>query len=267
MKNRIINKGSYLILILVLSKVVLGFYLEKFNADFFFTTDSYEYIIPANEICENGRYYNTFNEPEIRRTPGTSIFLLPAVCLDLNLSNYVFLLNLVMVLLSAFFTYKIVRLFDIKVNYVFIFAIFLIDPTLSKHQFNILSDILFLFWFNLTLYLLIYGLKKNNFLYFLFGFLLITLDTFIRPITLYLPYYLSIFLILFYSINSSFRNKFKYPLLIACILGVIIHFSLTQLWANRNYQTTGIKIFTYLQAENNYFYKTAGIIAIKVISN
>ena len=261
MENKIYHKGLVLLIIIILIKIVFGFYLENTNPNFFFTTDSHEYINPAKEICESGKFNNVDKEAEIRRTPGTSIFLLPAVCLDLNLKKYVVFLNLIMVLLSAYFTYKIVRILNIEISPILIFLIYLIDPTLSKHQYNILSDIIFLFWFTLTLYFLFTGLKNINFIYFLVGFVGITFITFIRPITLYLPYYLSIFLILFYLLNYSFRITFKFPLLIACLLGLILHFSLTQLWTYRNYKATGVKEFTYLKAQNNYLFKTAGIIA------
>ena len=267
MKNIISQKSFYLISIIVIGKILFGFSLQNFNPEFFFTTDSYEYINPASQICENGNFNNINNEPEIRRTPGTSIFLLPAVCFNLNLSRYMVILNMVMVLFAAYFTYKIVKLINIKINPLFIFLIYLIDPTLSKHQYNILSDIIFLFSFTLTLYFFLYGLKNNNSYLFFSGFALIAVSTFIRPITLYLPIFLLLFFILFYLFNSSFRVKFTYTLLIASLLGLILHFSLTQLWSYRNFKETGVKEFTYLKSQHNYLYKTAGIIAKKEQKN
>ena len=71
-----------------------------------------------------------------------------------------------MILFSALFTYKIVRLMNINVSAKFIFLIYLFDPTLSKHQFNILSDIIFLFCFSLTLYFLVLGIKKKVYITF-----------------------------------------------------------------------------------------------------
>ena len=97
----------------------------------FLPLTSHEYINPALEICKNGKFYNINNEAEIRRTPGTSIFLLPA-CLNINLSKYIVVLNMLMILFSAYFTYKIVRLINIKINPLLIFLIYLIDPTLSR---------------------------------------------------------------------------------------------------------------------------------------
>ena len=123
MKNYIYKKNLYVILIIVLIKIIFGFHLDNFNPDFFFTTDSYEYIDPAKQICVNGKFNNVFNEAEIRRTPGTSIFLLPAVCLNLNLSKYIVVLNQVLILFSALFTYKIVRLMNINLSANFIFLI------------------------------------------------------------------------------------------------------------------------------------------------
>ena len=263
MKNYIYKKNLYVILIIVLIKIIFGFHLDNFNPDFFFTTDSYEYIDPAKQICVNGKFNNVFNEAEIRRTPGTSIFLLPAVCLNLNLSKYIVVLNQVLILFSALFTYKIVRLMNINLSANFIFLIYLFDPTLSKHQYNILSDIIFLFWFSLTLYFFVLGIKTKNIYYFFFGYFLITVDTFIRPITLYLPYFISTFLVLFYLFSSSFRSKFNYHLLIISLLGTIFHFAITELWSVRNFKETGIKKFTYIEAQYNYLYKTAGIIAKK----
>ena len=159
MKNIILHKNFYLISIIVICKILFGFNLQNTNPEFFFTTDSHEYINPALEICENGKFYNINNEAEIRRTPGTSIFLLPAVCLNINLSKYIVVLNMLMILFSAYFTYKIVRLINIKINPLLIFLLYLIDPTLSNHQYNILSDVIFLFSFTLTFHLWI---KNNN---------------------------------------------------------------------------------------------------------
>ena len=106
MKNIILHKNFYLISIIVICKILFGFNLQNTNPEFFFTTDSHEYINPALEICENGKFYNINNEAEIRRTPEHQFFLLPAVCLNINLSKYIVVLNMLMILFSAYFTYK-----------------------------------------------------------------------------------------------------------------------------------------------------------------
>ena len=106
-------------------------------------------------------------------------------------------------------------------------------------------------------------LRKKSIYYFFFGFLLITAGTFIRPITLYLPYFLLIIFVLFYLFISNLRAKLNPYLLIVVLLGSIIHFTITELWSYRNFKETGIKEFTYLKVQNDYLYKTAGIIAKK----
>tara|TARA_Y100000389_G_C17452562_1_gene515880 strand:+ start:644 stop:1930 length:1287 start_codon:yes stop_codon:yes gene_type:complete len=247
--------------ILVLIKVFFGFYLVNYNPDFFFTPDSARYVDAAKEICETGKFNDAKKAPEIIRTPGTSLFLLPAVCFDINLKIYIIFLNSIMLLLTAFFTFKIIKLININTSSLFVFLIFLIDPTLFRYQYHILSEIIFLFWFTLALYFLITGLKNINFFNLLIGFIIITLGTFIKPIILYLPYYLFACFILFYLFNSSFRSKFKYSLFLASIIGLIIHFSLTQIWTLRNYKVSGINEFTYIKTVNIYYYMTAGIIA------
>ncbi len=261
LNNKINLKIIFFILILLLMKIVLGFFLESSNPDFFFTPDSATYINSAKEICETGKFNDIDKLPEIKRTPGTSFFLLPAVCFDINLKIYIIFLNSLMLLLSAYYTFKTVILMNIKVSPLLIFFIFLIDPTLTRYQYTLLPEIIFLFWISLALYFFIHGLKNYNFFYLFFGFLTLTLVTFVKPIILYLPYYLFICFILFYSLNSLFRSKFKNCLLLASFLGLIVHFSVTQLWTYRNYELTGVKEFTYIKAVNSYYYMTAGIVA------
>ena len=104
MKNKISKRSIYLILVIIITKILVGFYLENSNPKFFFSSDSYSYIEPAKEICESGKFNDINKNPEITRTPGVSIFLLPSVCYDLNIINYIFLLNLIMILLAAYFS-------------------------------------------------------------------------------------------------------------------------------------------------------------------
>ena len=261
LENKINIKTFKYVLILILIKIFFGLYLENNNPNFFFTPDTSRYVDAAKEICETGQFNDSQKAPEIIRTPGTSLFLLPAVCFDISLKSYILFLNSLMLLLTAFFTFKIIKLVNINTSSLFVFLIFLIDPTLSRYQYHILSEIIFLFWFTLAIYFLVNGLKNINFFYFFFGFVILTFGTFIKPIILYLPYYLFICFILLYFFNSSFKSKFNYLLFLASILGLIIHFSLTQLWTFRNYKVSGIKEFTYIKTINSYYYMTAGIIA------
>ena len=64
-------------------------------------------------------------------------------------------------------------------------------------------------------------------------------------------------------IYFNLRAKLNPYLLIVVLLGSIIHFTITELWSYRNFKETGIKEFTYLKVQNDYLYKTAGIIAKK----
>ena len=64
MKNYIYNKNLYLILTIVFVKIIFGFHLENSKPEFFFTTDSHEYVDPAKQICINGKFNNIYNEAE-----------------------------------------------------------------------------------------------------------------------------------------------------------------------------------------------------------
>jgi len=261
LKNNINRQSLYLLFFILLFKIIFGFYLESFNPDFFITPDTFRYIDAAREICNTGKFNDINKMPETLRTPGLSILLLPAVCFDMNLKIYIIFLNSISILLAAYFTFKIIRLINIKINFLFVFLIFLFDPTLFRYNYNILSDIVFLFWFTLAIYFFIKGIKNTNFYFFFLGFVIFTLSSFIRPITFYLPYFLIICFILIYSLNSSFRSKFKFSLLLISLLGLIVHSFLTQLWIDRNYKLTGLREFSFIQSMNSYYYLSAGIVA------
>ena len=260
---KIINSKNsvYLISFLFLSKFIFGIYLANVNPDFFYTPDTGTYVIVAKQLCEVGKFLNVINLPEIYRTPGFPIILMPAICYDINLNYYIVFLNSLSLLLSAYLVSEIIKIMKIDINNVFIFFIFLLDPTLSRYQYSILNEIVVLFFICLILYLFIFGLIKKNPYYFIIGFFALTISTFIRPITLYLPYVLFIVLCLIFIFSRFFQTKFKYSFIIASLVGLLLHHSLIQFWSNRNYEETGVKTFTTQSSVVLYMYITSGIIA------
>lgn len=260
-KKQKITPTAYYIFFLSVLKIFFGFYLAHTNPDFFFTPDSSEYIDAANSMCKTGKFNDINDYPEIKRLPGLSFFLMPAACFKIDLTNYIIFLNMFMLLLSAYFTFKIIKLININISILFVFLIFLLDPTLTRYQYNILSEIIFLFFFTSSIYSLIYGFKKTNLYYLFLGFFLITSATFIRPLVLYLPYFLFGCLILFYFFSPNFRSKFNYLFLFVSFLGLLVHFSLTKIWIERNYKLSGVREFTYIKSINSYYYLNAGIVA------
>lgn len=262
LKNKIITQKSILIILfLLIIKIFLGFYVDNINPSFFKSIDSDKYVHAAKQLCETGNFLDKNNNAEATRTPGMSIILMPAMCLDLNINHYVILLHSLMILLSAYFTFKIVKIMRVEISYVFIFSIYFLDPTITKYQFQILTEIPFLFLITMVLYTFILGFSKNRSYYLFLGFVLITISTFLRPLTLYLPYYLMIFFTLLFIFRGFFQINFRHQFIIACLLGTLLHFSLTQLWSYRNYLETDNKEFSFIQSVNLYYYITAAIVA------
>ena len=255
------KKVTYFIFIFFILKIIFGIYLAKANPDFFFTPDTKSYISPAKQLCELGQFLNAANDPGIYRTPGFSIILMPAICFDFDLKIYMIFLNSFMVLLSAYFISKILKVMNVGLNSKFIYLFFLLDPTLSRYQYNILSEIIFLFIFTLVFYVFILGLSKKNPYYFFGGFVIITIATFVRPITLYLPYFLCTIICMFYIFKKSYRINIKYSLIISSLIGVLFHFLITESWSNRNYNKTGLKTFSTQGTIILYHYINAAIIS------
>lgn len=255
------KKSLLIVLSLLVIKIFLGFYLDIKNPSSFNASDTGSYVQPAEQLCKTGKFLDKFNNAEATRTPGMSIILLPAVCLDMDLNLYIIVLNNLMILLTAYFTFKIIKIMRIEISFIFIFFVYFMDPAITRGQFLILTEIPFLFFFTLSLYTFILGFSKNRSYYLFLGFIIITICTFIRPITLYLPYYLIVFFTLFYIFRKFFQINFKHQFIIACLLGTLLHFSLTQIWSYRNYLETDHKEFSFIQSKFLYYYTTAGIIA------
>lgn len=255
------RKDVYIISLLVLFKIIFGFYLVYLNPDFFMTPDSKSYIISAKQLCDVGKFLNVNSLPEVYRTPGFSIILMPAICLGLKIEFYIIFLNSLSLLLSAYLISKIIKIMKININSFFIFLIFLLDPTLSRYQYHILNETVVLFFISLMLYSFIFGLSKSNPYYFFIGFVILTISTFIRPITIYLPYLIFLFVCLLFFSSKFFHIKIKYSFIIASLAGVLLHFFLTQSWSNRNHEEANIRIFTTQSPVVLYEYITAGIIS------
>ena len=87
------KNNIYIISFLFFLKLVFGIYLANVNPDFFSTPDTDTYVVSAKHLCEVGKFLNEINLPEIYRTPGFSIILMPAICFDANLNYYIVFLN------------------------------------------------------------------------------------------------------------------------------------------------------------------------------
>ena len=188
-KNSIFIFEVYLIFVLILLKLIFGFYLINTNPDFLYTPDSESYILGAQELCKTGKFYwnsSAGYEPMTFRTPGMSIILMPAICLKLSLKYYIIFLNCFMIILAAYLTLKILKLMKVNTSSLLIFSVFLIEPTLTRYQFNLLTELVFLFFFTIILYCFIYSLVKKKSFFFFLGFFFINFSKFIRPLTIYL---------------------------------------------------------------------------------
>ena len=264
MSNKTIemNKNFTIIIITIcfFIKIFFGFYLININPEFFILQDSISYIDPSKKLCEIGKFYDKDNIPVTFRVPGMSIFLMPAVCFGIDLNYYILIINSILLLLIAYLTYKIIELMKINTSLLFIFLFFWLDPTLLRYQFSILSEIPFLFVFTLALFFFSHAIIENKPFYIFNGLVMISLATFIRPVTLYMPFVLLLFFVFKFIFKKSFKGINKYSLLII-LIGVLVHYSVTQLWIHRNYTKANIKEFSTVKNINLYYYMTPGIIA------
>lgn len=252
LQNKNITLFSVLI---VLLKIVFAFYLLHINPNIFFTPDSASYIQPARELLSYGTF--TYHGiPELFRTPGYPIFLIPFIYLfNDNIAIPIVITQIFIVLVIALITKEIA--FEISENDIIskiIFYLILIEPNINIYQYFVLSEIVFALFLIFSIYFLILSYKRGTLSHLFFGFLILSLSAFVRPISIYLVY-----LIGFMSVVTYFiKNKRGFIVVLSSIL---LHFVLINAWSLRNEIKTGAYVFSSVSSDNLYEYISASILA------
>lgn len=241
-------------MLIVLLKIVFAFYLLHINPNIFFAPDSASYIQPARELLSYGTFTN-HGIPELSRTPGYSFFLIPFVYLfNDNIAIPVVITQIFIVLGIALITKEIA--FEISKNDIIskiIFFLVLIEPNMNILQYFILSDIVFALFLIASIYFLILSYKKGNLSHLFFGFFILSLSAFVRPISIYLVYVIG-----FISVPYFIRNKRGFAVI---LFSILLHFILINVWSVRNEIKTGAYVFSSVSSDNLYEYISASILA------
>lgn len=239
--------------------LLIGFYLSQKFTDGFYSGDSDGYIALSRHIADQLTFFNSAG-PEVFRTPGYPLILALAQHANIPVELYVLVLQNLMLMSVAYFCWSVVRgVTENAISANLAAFLVMIDPLLFLYQYKILSELSFLFFITWSLQLFVIGVKKDKPANFLFSFVLIGIGTFVRPISLYLPYLLMAFVLIsffFYRLDLFSRKA-----IIACVCGFAICIAAVSGWQHRNLSLAGTGEFAAVSSYNLISFIVAPIVA------
>jgi 4-amino-4-deoxy-L-arabinose transferase-like glycosyltransferase len=223
----------------------------------FYEADSLSYIEPARQLIAYGRFVNNSGNPEILRTPGYPLLLIPGMVLG-NMELVTIALQIFLSCLTVYFVYRI-GLIVFRKSKVAAMCAFLcaLEPLSIVYTSKILSETLFVSIFTCFLYYFLNYLESRSLRQLIISSITLGVSVYIRPVSLYLPFLLTVFLFIWVV-----RNKHNYKtLMIHACLFFAVSMGIIGCWQIRNMVVANYPGFSSTLPYNTYFNKAAYVLA------
>jgi len=225
--------------------------------------DSYSYAFLAENLVRN-RVYSSREEPpytpEVLRSPGYSFFLAPFSFLFDSFIPVVFV-QFFLVIVSSLLVYEMGRrLFSEKAGFVAA-LVFGLNPAIIFYVSTILSDILFVFLFLLSIYLLFFRFHASLprlYLAAFFGMATLGYAILVRPAGLYSVGIIFPFVLWHYTRHIGIKRA-----VLIIFFSAIVFASALLPWYLRNYYHSGSMTLSPIGPYTLLFYNVAGFLAGK----
>lgn len=222
----------------------------------FYSPDTSTYIKPAEELLFHGRFYGR-GLPELFRTPGYPLFLIPGILLG-KVETVTIALQIILSCLTTYLVFKVaLTLFDnarIAAWGAFMCAI---EPVSILYASKLLSETLCTFLTILFVYYLLTYFKTESLKALFLASILLSASVYVRPAGYFLPIVIVIVLL-----NWSLKKR--KAVLFAHALGVLVcSFLIIGLWQLRNERQADYSGFSSVSDYNLYCYQAASVRAIQ----
>ena len=223
----------------------------------FHAGDTNSYIRPAQALLSEGTYTRNA-KPELIRTPGYPMLLLPGIALG-HVETITIGLQILISTATVFLVYKIaLLLFRRSEIAIASAALFAIDPISILYSSRLLSETLFTALTTLFIYLLLRYWKGGSLTYLAASATALAASAYVRPISYYLPILVAAILFIFVLVK---REKDARNLLhIGIFLGIC--FGLMGVWQLRNKIETGYSGFSAASPLSLYYWDAAYVLAV-----
>jgi hypothetical protein len=242
----------FLLAIVFFSRLLLAFAIWKINGSSgFFTPDTMGYVGPAESLLHGSFSY--LGQPEILRTPGYPLFLVPGVALK-HLVVISLLENLLFAVASSWLIWKIVTDLLPGTKAAFWAVLFYcFEPIGFLYSEKILSETLFTTLFLLFVWVLVRFLREPTYARLVLSALILGCATYVRPVPIYLALWL-IPLFFFFPRTLSWRQRASGAILFPVIFGLTL-----VPWVVRNTAVAHYQSFSSTSDLNLYFLAAAAV--------
>lgn len=225
---------------------------------FYNTDDTHSYISPLMGLIYTGRFESA-GKPEILRTPGYPIFMLPGALLG-NMEYYTVLFQIVLSSLTILLVYLGAWLiFENVPEANFAAALYAVEP-MSIIQSSVLqTETLFAFLLMVFVVLMLRYFRTGSARAICLAGLVAAVCAYVRPLAYYMPVYIAIVLAILYLLKRDFSRK----RLVHFTLFLLVAMAPLFLWQVRNYIVSGFYGFSVIAGKDLYFDAGVAILASK----
>jgi 4-amino-4-deoxy-L-arabinose transferase-like glycosyltransferase len=218
-------------------------------------SDTVTYVKPAEALWNEGRFYKD-SQPELFRTPGYPLLMIPGVALH-QVALFTVCLQLILGVATIWLVHRMaLDLFGTPAAALGAGLLMAIDPLSIIYSSILLSETLFTFVFVLFLRFLLRYFSSNATIDLVVCGLLLAAATFVRPVTYYLPLVLIVGLVA--RACWPTRRPFR---LVQCGAFAIACWVPLGAWQVRNYQVANYSAFSASTDFNLYYHQAASAVA------
>ncbi len=221
-----------------------------------YTLDTESYLITARKLIESGQFTNSV-QPEIFRTPGYPLLLIPGILLGQQELVAIFI-QIMLSCFTIFLIYKIaLAIWGESKIATFCALLYAVEPVSILWLTMLMPETLFTALITLFMYLLIKYFTEKSWKYLLCAAITLAASIYVRPIGYYLPLLIAAILLIG-SLTTIQKNKIL--IIHACVFFLVAMGSVG-IWQVRNYVKTGYSGFAAVSDYNLYCYNGASVIA------
>jgi len=233
----------------------------------FLTSDTPTFLKPAESLLRTGRFqyglvgrHTRPDEPEIVRTPGYPVFLLPGLAAG-HVIPVTIALQILASCLTVYLVYRItLLLFERRRLAVCCALLYAFEPLSILYAGLLMSETLFTTMTTLFLYILVKYLRTGSTWALLGAAIALAASIYVRPVGYFLPPILACGLVVWGLATRRFRPG---RLLAHVALFLIVSMGLTGLWQLRNWREAGYPGFSAISDINMYYYIGASVLAAR----
>ncbi len=218
--------------------------------------DTASYLSLSSELVENGNFARG-DLPEITRTPGYPIFLIPGV-LSGSPDIVTCILQIMVSCLTVYLLFKVALLiFDSRRVALLCAMLYAFEPLSVLFSNKLLTETLFACIVMLFLYYLTLFFKKQRIRHLLTSAVILSASVYVRPVSYFLPLAVGGVIIL-----SAIPRKNRDIKLLKYAGGfILLSIMLIGAWQIRNSVKTGYSGFSAISDINLYYYLGASVLA------